>query len=183
MEHCFPYSNPSIYLFPGIRLHRSSVENWFQKNNLVVYMCRRTRGGAGHPTPGVQPLYPAQFFLTTPPPFFSLFFAGTPPQIRIFCPLPRPIWPPPIFRKKPPFPRPLTPGPPTTLSSPTWFIVSKFALWEHWAMENWTDIHINHGHILIKCPSVSDSLSTGSVATWIHDSISWVFHWWLKYEM
>ena len=33
------YSNPSIYLFPGIRFHGSSVENWFQNNNLVVYMC------------------------------------------------------------------------------------------------------------------------------------------------
>ena len=45
-----------------------------------------------------------------------------------------------------------------------WFRVSKFALWELWVMENWTDIHINHGPILIKCPSVSDSLSAGSAS-------------------
>ena len=94
MEHCFPYSDPSIYLFPGIRLHRSSVENWFQNNNLVVYMCDYA----------------------------------------------------------------------------SWFRVSKFALWEHW---NWTDIHINHGPVLIKCPSVSDLLSTVSVSVDNSDMDTW----------
>ena len=146
--------------------------------------CRELVSKTPYPLPpGFNPANPAQFFLPTPPPFFPYFLRVPRPKFGFFYHSPGPSDPRPFFAKSPPSPAPLTPGPPTTLSSPTWFIISKFALSEHWAMENWTDIHINHGPILIKCPSVSDSLSTGSVATWIHDSISWVFHWWLKYEM
>ena len=72
----------------------SSVINIFQSRWVTVINVGEDRGVCMDPYPRVSTLlFPPNFVLPTPAPFFSLFFfRGPPPQIQIFCQSPKPIY-------------------------------------------------------------------------------------------
>ena len=88
----------------------SSVINIFQSRWVTIINVGEDRGVCMDPYPRVSTLlFPPNFVLPTPAPFFSLFFFRVPPpQIQIFCQSPKPIYltPAPAHFSKPPPPPP-----------------------------------------------------------------------------